>query len=130
MTETSGFAQRLKNGMMAIGFEPRPSILEREFNLRYWGRPVTFQGVRRWLRGESMPEQDKLVVLAEWLRVSPHYLRFGVDDANASVQEKPGDWRQTLSPDLQHVIDAFLSLPAEEKRLVADLLSALSRRSN
>lgn len=128
MTENSGFAQRLTNGMTALGFEPRPSVLEREFNLRYWGKPVSFQGVRRWLRGESMPEQDKLIVLAEWLQVSPHYLRFGVDDAHRGVQEKPGDWRETLSPDLQHVIESFLSLSADDKRLVAELLTALTRR--
>lgn len=38
--------------MLAAGYDARPIILEREFTLRYWGRSVSFQAVRRWLRGE------------------------------------------------------------------------------
>ncbi|WP_295036305.1 transcriptional regulator [Salinicola sp.] len=71
------FALRLKAALTAAGYEPRPSVLEREFNLRYWGAPVTFQGVRRWLRGDSIPSQDKLQVLAGWLGIEPQVLRYG-----------------------------------------------------
>ncbi|WP_298842511.1 transcriptional regulator [uncultured Salinicola sp.] len=71
------FSLRLKAALTAAGYEPRPSVLEREFNLRYWGAPVTFQGVRRWLRGDSIPSQDKLQVLAGWLGIEPQVLRYG-----------------------------------------------------
>ncbi|NRB55424.1 MAG: transcriptional regulator [Salinicola sp.] len=77
MDEKSLFALRLKAALTAAGYEPRPSVLEREFNLRYWGAPVTFQGVRRWLRGDSIPSQDKLQVLAGWLGIEPQVLRYG-----------------------------------------------------
>lgn len=63
--------------MREAGLDPRGSVLQRGFNARYLGRPVTYQGVQRWLRGLSIPAQDKLTVLAEWLNLSPHYLRFG-----------------------------------------------------
>lgn len=63
-------------------------VLEREFNLRYWGRSVSFQVVRRWLRGEVVPTQDRLQVLAEWLGVDAHWLRFG-ERLTLTVQEKP-----------------------------------------
>jgi len=35
------FAQRLRAAMVAAGYEAKPSVLEREFNQRYWGRAVT-----------------------------------------------------------------------------------------
>ena len=40
------FAQRLIEAMQAQGYDPEPAILEREFNLRYFGKPMTLQGVR------------------------------------------------------------------------------------
>ncbi|MDP1528693.1 helix-turn-helix domain-containing protein [Rhodoferax sp.] len=63
----------------------RPVVLEREFNTRYWGRSVTLQAVRRWLRGEAIPSQEKLQVLADCLKVEPQVLRFGEAVSN-SVQ--------------------------------------------
>ena len=48
------FAQRLIEAMQAQGYDPEPAILEREFNLRYFGKPMTLQGVRKWLIGTSI----------------------------------------------------------------------------
>lgn len=56
--------------MERMGHEPRASVLERQFNLRYQGEPVTYHGVRRWLQGETLPTVDKLQVLAGWLGLS------------------------------------------------------------
>ena len=77
MNQKAEFAERLKQAMLAAGYEARPGVLEKEFNTRYWGRAVTFQAVSRWLKGLSIPEQDKLQVLAEWLKIEPQALRFG-----------------------------------------------------
>lgn len=77
--------------MIAAGYPDRPAVLEREFNSRYWGRSVTFQAVPRWLRGEAIPSQDKLQVLAEWLRIEPQVLRFSAQ-AGAAVREQRGRW--------------------------------------
>ena len=41
------FAQKLRNAMLAAGYEAKPSVLEREFNIRHWGKPMTLHGVRR-----------------------------------------------------------------------------------
>ena len=64
--------------MIAAGYPDLPAVLEREFNSRYWGRSVTFHAVSRWLRGEAIPSQDKLQVLAEWLRIEPQVLRLSL----------------------------------------------------
>ena len=91
MNEKAEFAQRLRDAMTRAGYELRPVVLEREFNTRYWGRSVTLQGVRRWLRGEAIPSQEKLQVLADWLGVEPEVLRFGVA-VRHSVQERRQRW--------------------------------------
>lgn len=53
------FAQRPIAAMQAMGLDPKPAVLEREFNQRYWGKAMTLHGVRRWLLGETMPSHDK-----------------------------------------------------------------------
>ena len=63
--------------MLAAGLEARLGVLLNLFNTHYWGHSVTFQAVSRWLRGESIPAQDKLVTLAEVLKIEPEVLRFG-----------------------------------------------------
>ena len=73
------FAQRLIDAMQAQGYDPEPAILEREFNLRHFGEPVTLQGVRKWLIGTAIPSADKLLTLAKWLNVPPEELAFDKD---------------------------------------------------
>ena len=77
MDQKLEFAERLQAAMRAAGLEPRPAVLLNLFNANYWGRSVTFQAVSRWLRGESIPAQDKLIVLAGVLKVEAEVLRFG-----------------------------------------------------
>lgn len=95
MTEKLEFAERLRNAMLAAGYEARPSVLEKGFNSRYWGRSVTFQAASRWLRGEAIPSQEKLQVLAEWLKIEPHALRFG-EQAAESIRAKRQQWDKAL----------------------------------
>ncbi len=123
MTERTEFADRLKAAMTAAGYEPRPTVLEREFNTRYWGKSVTFQAVRRWLHGEAMPAQDKLQVLAEWLAVEPHALRFG-DEAVKKVHAQQARWDAGLKVEEREVLEAFLQLPAPEKKIVREVILA------
>jgi len=123
MNEKALFAERLKAAMLAAGYEPRSSVLEREFNLRYWGRPVTFQAVRRWLRGDSLPEQDKLLVLAEWLQIEPHALRFG-EQANQKIQERRSQWESALQGEEREVLQAYLDLPAEQRKIIREVILA------
>jgi transcriptional regulator with XRE-family HTH domain len=85
------FAQRLRNAMVAAGLEARPGVLLNLFNARYWGRSVSFQAVSRWLRGQAIPEQDKLVVLSEIVNVPPEVLRFG-DAVRESIARRQRRW--------------------------------------
>lgn len=126
MSERSDFAQRLRDAMQQAGHAPRPVVLEREFNTRYWGASVSLQAVRRWLRGEAMPTQDKLQVLAEWLQVPPETLRFG-DRVRQSVRESQRRWDGELAWQEREVLDAFLRLPAPERKVVREVILTFAK---
>ena len=126
MDEKSGFAERLGASMARAGYAARPSVLEREFNTRYWGRSVTLQGVRRWLRGEAIPSQDKLQVLADWLQVEPQSLRFG-DAAVRKEGEQQRRWELLPNREDRETIDAFLALPIAQRKILREVIQAFAK---
>lgn len=124
MDEKLAFAERLAAAMRAAGYEARPSVLEAQFNTRYWGKPVTYQAVMRWLRGEAIPAQDKLQVLADWLNVEPQVLRFG-EGPIKSIQAKRKRWDEGIGYQEREVFDAFMDLPTEQRKAVREIILGL-----
>jgi len=57
-----------------------PTLVAREFNRRYLGKPIATQAVRKWLNGEAIPAGDKIRALAKWLKASPHWLHYGENE--------------------------------------------------
>jgi transcriptional regulator with XRE-family HTH domain len=100
-------------------------ILERAFNARYWGRSVSFQAVRRWLKGEAIPSQEKLQVLAEWLKLEPHVLRFG-DSVAKAVRASRKRWDEGLGYLERETFDAFLALPASQRKALREIIMSLA----
>ncbi|MFC0312010.1 transcriptional regulator [Chromohalobacter canadensis] len=127
MNEKTMFAERLQKALIAAGYEPRPSVLEREFNLRYWGKPITFQAVRRWLRGDSIPAQDKLQVLAEWLRIEPHVLRYG-DESERALYATPNELDVvSLCGDEAEMLKIYRSLPSEQRKVLRHVIATFGK---
>ena len=126
MNEKAEFAKRLTDAMTQAGYPLRPVVLEREFNTRYWGRSVTMQAVRRWLRGEAIPSQEKLQVLADWLKVEPQVLRFGEAVRN-SVQQQKQRWDEGIGYLERETFDTFLKLPAVHRKLARDVIMNLAK---
>lgn len=122
--ERQEFSRRLAEAMRAAGYEPRPVVLFRLFNSRYRGRSVSFQSASRWLGGRSIPDQDKLVVLAGLLGVEPHVLRFGT--GKHRVADARTGW-PVMNARERQIIDAFLALPPKQRELVGELVRALAR---
>ncbi len=112
--------------MQAAGYAPRPAVLEREFNSRYWGKPMTLHGVRRWLLGETLPSQDKLLVLAEWLAITPQVLLFG-DGVVQRVEQRRSRWDQGVGFEEREIFEAFLRLPVPQRRVVREVILAFAR---
>lgn len=109
--------------MEDAGYSVRPIVLEREFNQRYWGQPITVQAVRRWLRGEAIPSQDKMQVLAEWLNVEPHVLRYG-EQVSTRVKAKQKRWDEGIGYQEREVFEAFLKLPVAQRKVVREVILA------
>jgi|TARA_R110000850_G_scaffold122143_2_gene240111 transcriptional regulator with XRE-family HTH domain len=126
MNEKIMFAERLKAALEAAGYEARPSVLEREFNLRYWGKPITFQAVRRWLRGDSIPSQDKLQVLARWLLVDPHHLRYGASTAY-TVSEPSPSWDVSSTNEERQLLSLYRELPAAQRKVVREIIETFAK---
>lgn len=119
------FADRLRSAMEAAGYEARPSVLEREYNLRCWGKPMTLHGVRRWLLGQTIPNQEKLIVLAEWLNVSPQKLRFGTE-LEEKIEKRQTLWIDAVHHHERETFEAFLNLPAPQRKIVREVILAFA----
>lgn len=119
------FAERLRQAMQRAGYEPKPAVLEREFNLRNWGKPVTLHGVRRWLRGETWPTEDKLLILADWLKVSPQELRFGEEMQNR-IGEHYKLW-DALNYQERETLEAFIQLPAAQRKIIREVILTFAK---
>ena len=120
------FADRLREAMRAAGYEPRPVVLEREFNTRYWGKSMTLHGVRRWLRGETLPTQEKLLVLAEWLGVPPQQLRFG-SEVTQRVQQRRARWDSGIGYEDRDIFEAFLKLPVPQRKVIREVILTFAK---
>ncbi|MFZ4623755.1 MAG: transcriptional regulator [Rhodoferax sp.] len=120
------FAQRLREAMIAAGLEPRPGVLLNQFNAKYWGRSVSFQAASRWLRGEAIPGQDKLLVLAGILKIEPQVLRFGEQVRN-SIQLQKQRWDEGVGYLERETFDAFLQLPAPQRKIIREVILTFAK---
>ena len=126
MDEKAEFSQRLRKAIEDAGYPVRPIVLEREFNTRYWGQSITVQAVRRWLRGEAIPSQEKLQVLADWLKVEPHVLRFG-EQAVKSIRAKQKKWDNGIGYHEREVFEAYLALPVPQRKIVREVIQTFAK---
>lgn len=114
------FSARLRSTLEMAGYEAKPAVLERDFNLRYWGKPVTLHGVRRWLKGEALPTEDKLLVLAQWLRIDPRTLRFG-EEVNEQIKRQRQLY-ESVPHQEREAIETFLELSPARRRLIREVI--------
>jgi len=113
------FSQRLCEAVATMGWDESPTLVAREFNLRWRGKMVTVNAVRKWMLGASMPTLDKLQVLADLLGVSQEWLRWGVVQGSTNNEAQPlyikqsrpdGSSVQSLTQDVRLLTDCHLKL--------------------
>ena len=121
--EKADFARRLRVALHDAGIEASAAVLEKRFNARYDGSPVTQQAISGWLSGRYLPKQDKLRVLAAIVGVDPHVLQFG---GKSRVGEAKAEWAENLTAQDRAMVDAFVHLPAAQRRLVREVVAALA----
>ena len=121
-----GFAQRLLAALERAGVPAKPTVIEREFNQRYWGKPITLHAARLWLRGETMPTHDRLLCLAQWLGVEPAILRYG-EEVPKAIRERRKRWDEGIGYQEREILDLFLKLPVPQRKVAREVILALAR---
>jgi hypothetical protein len=122
--ERLAFSTRLKLAMEHAQLPVKPSVLAREFNRRAHGMEVTSHGARKWLVGEAIPTQQRLLVLARWLDVQLAWLRFG---AREGVQPAAAVQAKTASDGQLHLMRDIAALSAQAQALVRELVDSLHK---
>ena len=127
--ERKEFADRLQSALrQARQRADSPTALAREFNSRFSGGSITVHAARKWLMAESIPTQEKLRTLAQWLEVPAEWLRFG-DALPADRREGQAPIDDRLEPMLaamnhedMKLVEALRQLKANDRRLVRDMV--------
>lgn len=111
----SGFALRLRELCedAALPERGRQTLLAKKF-------AVSQQAAKKWLSGESLPELDKVVAIADWGGVTVNWLLQGFGP-------KRGDHIETKSLILTEAIE---NLPTDSKQQVLDFISYKIERAD
>ena len=120
------FSQRLLSALERAGVPAKPTVIEREFNQRYWGKPITLHAARLWLRGETMPTHDRLLCLAQWLGVEPAILRYG-EEVPKAVRERRKRWDEGIGYQEREIFELFLKLPVPQRKVAREVIMALAK---
>ena len=120
------FSQRLLAALERAGVPAKPTVIEREFNQRYWGKPITLHAARLWLRGETMPTHDRLLCLAQWLGIEPAILRYG-EEVPKAVRERRKRWDEGIGYQEREIFELFLKLPVPQRNVAREVIVALAR---
>ena len=75
--ERAKFAQRIALCMGNHGIVESGTALANGYNVRGESKHITVHAARKWIVGDAIPTQEKILVLAKWFKVSPAWLRFG-----------------------------------------------------
>lgn len=105
---------------------PSAAFVAQEFNLRARTcEPVTQEAARRWLKGISMPEEEKLQILIDWLKL----------DISACFMGNPQDHDTSTSAaansaaylDAHKLAGLITRLPPAEQELLRKLAKKLGQ---
>lgn len=104
--DPAAFGARLRQAMRRkghgnLGATELADVLASEFP-----DGLSIQSAHKWLAGTAVPRPQRLAVLAKWLDVSEHWLRFG-PDPKASNRLTGGTDRSLSAKDLARRVQAL-----------------------
>ncbi len=122
--ERVNFSDRLLVALRAAGVSSKTSEFVKAFNIRADGAAVSPHAARKWLHGEAIPTQEKIVILADWLCVHAAWLRYG--EAENGIFEKV--LAETgIPPAHLSLIRDVMSLPLPAQETIRDVVNSLCR---
>lgn len=132
MNEREYFAQNLKRILLEKGISPKASVLEREFNLHHYGKPIGLHAVARWLRGEALPSLARLRTLADWLEVELTELvsaetAYKINKVEKQKEPTKHIWEMAASYQEQLLFETFLNLTQEQRKVVREVIVAMHK---
>lgn len=132
MNERKQFAENLKRILVEKGIVPKASVLEREFNLHHYGKPIGLHAVARWLRGEALPSLARLRTLADWLEVDLTELvsaetAYKINKVEKQKEPTKHIWEMAASYQDQLLFETFLNLPQEQRKVVREVIVAMHK---
>ena len=127
--DLNSFAKRLQSQLLLRGKPVSPTLLAREFNLRWRGSPVSTNAARKWLYGPTLPKMEKIQVLAKMLGTSAEWLRWGPNTdlvVTGSTRSKQSvDLSFTEMQLAESVLHDWSLLTDANKKLISALLDFL-----
>jgi transcriptional regulator with XRE-family HTH domain len=124
--QRSEFASRLQEELVRTGRQASPAALAREINL--YLRPserIHPSSCRKWLKAEAIPTQEKLLILARILQVTPSFLRYG----QMTELREPEPDQQPFSTEELALVDLWRQLEASQRRAVRLMMSQFIKKS-
>jgi transcriptional regulator with XRE-family HTH domain len=122
-TEQALFGERFRTALKNAGYPASPSEISRQLT-KFGMEPITPQAISSWLHGKSIPRQKSVLALAEMLRIDPMVLQYGHDSNGRRIREQQTPFRVN-APD-QHAMDAYLALSMKHRKIVREIIEALS----
>lgn len=113
------FADRLRISLIDAGYGSKRSLYGVNINRFAAMTGYSPQICRRYLRGEAIPEPNKLAEIANELKVSPGWLLFG--DCHSSHADEEN--KITISKDLLHYIFTHVNNLYTKENTEKDILS-------
>lgn len=125
--ERQSFSERLNQALKASKIQKgdSPSAVAREFNARYTGKAVTLHAVRKWMVGEAIPSQSKIVTLSNWLGVPPDWLRFGTISSGNLIH---GESEREFNAFDEGLYADIGRLTMDQKRMVREFIALLLQK--
>jgi len=119
------FSRRLCAAMTMAGMDISGTMLERAFNRKWTGTPISVQTAWGWINGKTIPRQDKLQTLARLLKTDPHTLQYGVPPP-LSIAERKKEWEDRITYAERETLEAFLRLPSPQRLVVREVIMAFA----
>lgn len=120
------FSARLVECLRQTGRSTSPTHLAAEFNAYFSGPSIHMHACRKWLLGEAIPTQEKLVSLAQMLGVSAEWLRFGVK-GKPVMETKLSPY--TVTRHEASILSSYQKLNPRDQQVVQTLIKALLKAS-